>query len=549
VIFPSAKCFHRASFFWSQEFEEAITKSLSISKDESVDFAALCPKLSPSLGLSPKLVESVCHLRSRELERNANLSWSAAQLDTSIRTYDNVSMEGPLRIQYASSFLRKRHPLRYLLEGLPAAHSESESNSSVAVSCLHIQGPSERDILALNCPNEVVLHGGLKTQVRLEPESVVSEVFLARREGQPHVLIDLDGHTRSTNHLPGLLAYSLAPVQIHYLGTPHYPTALPNCQFYLSSVGLTPPEYYPKSSRGHVLSERLLILPHYMVYKPPQDEVINEMAHTPFTRTEEERRTNARDQERRKLGIGSDWFVYACFNQGKKIDAIMFSTWIGLLARFQEYFGADQRAVLWLPQVDKTYAQQSLKGEAASKGLSPSHLIFSGKRVSNREEHLARLAAADVALDSARYSAGSVGVEAFLQGIPLVVLASDSSVASRQATATALTLSDNRNLLSRKQVFFQPSLLVVASFKEYSDIALRLASKLRSGNDIISLAHVSSTHLLNQSCGAAPHKCALKSNDRVRDIERGAAAAFEAKKSNAKGHVFTSRSSSMQFRA
>ena len=525
----------------SQEFEVAVAESLLNLNGKNTGLAALCPKLSPSLGLSPKLVESVCRLHSRELSLNANLSWAAAKVDTKkMGDHRNVNMIVPLRIQYVSSYLRKPHPLRYLLGGLPGAHGAREG-TSVAVSCLHIESPNESDLLSFTCPKEMVIHGGLQTKTRLEPESVITEVLSVRREGQPHALIDLDGHTRSVNHLPGLLAYSLAPVQIHYLGTPHYPAALPNCHFYLSSAGLSPPEYYPKSSRHDVLSERLLLLPHYMVHKPPREENVNELKHILVAETLEVRRMNARNQERQKLGIGSDWFVYACFNQGKKVDPNMFSTWVGLLLCFQEHFGAAQHAVLWLPQVDNVDAQRSLKREAASKGLPPSRLIFSDKRVSSREDHLARLAAADVALDSTRYSAGSVGVEAYLQGVPLVVLASDMSVASRQATATALTLSDNRHLASRKQVVLKPSLLIATSFKEYTDIALRLASLMsKDEKEKGTLAHVSSNHLLDYGCRAVPQSCALESNDRVRDIERGAAAAFEVNNSNVSGHLFVS---------
>lgn len=284
------------------------------------------------------------------------------------------------------------------------------------------------------------------------------------------------------------------------------------------------------------------MLPHYMIHQPPRVEAEVQEERTISEEEKEQSRIDARNEERRKLGIAPGWFVFACFNQGKKVDARMFSTWVSLLLRFQDSAGvAAQISVLWLPQVDNANAQEYLRREAASKGLLPSRLIFSGKRVNSRREHLARLAAADVALDSARYSAGSVGVEAFLQGVPLVVLASDSSVASRQASAVALTLSDKDHITSTRAIL-PPSLLIATNFKEYAETALRLATVLRrTEGDSFSLAHMTSKNHLNYGCRAAAHKCALEAKDRATDIERGSAAAFEANTAKVTGHIFFAR--------
>ena len=110
--------------------------------------------------------------------------------------------------------------------------------------------------------------------------------FRRRTEDEPiDVLIDVDGHTGG-HLLRGLLGHSSALVHIHYLGTPHFPqyrvspsplaatTTTPlRLDFFLSDATLTPPDLLflvasPSRLQGpysHLDSERLLLVPHYMM--------------------------------------------------------------------------------------------------------------------------------------------------------------------------------------------------------------------------------------------------------------------------------------------
>ena len=256
-------------------------------------------------------------------------------------------------------------------------------------------------------------------------------------------------------------------------------------------------------------------------------------------------------------------------------------------------------------------ARNLLEAEAAARGVPKRWLIFS-RRVNNRDSHLQRMVAADVALDTGYgshfsiasrfsnashfssidsfesmssslvvgggYSAGSVAIEALLQGIPLVVLAGGTTVAERQAASVAraillpfastedsqlgTTFDDNGLNGKVKQGRQAWEVLSAYSIKEYADTAVRLAllpreAELRlvesspsqykvssAPHSYWTLAHFLAQKLCKGPCGCRSLStkgkkienesdtvdllaCPISSLERVADIERGAAACFE----------------------
>ena len=68
---------------------------------------------------------------------------------------------------------------------------------------------------------------------------------------------------------------------------------------------------------------------------------------------------------------------------------------------------------------------KNLTRESVARGISSDRVIFA-ERVATREEHLARLSLAGLALDPFPYNAHSSGIDALWSGVPMVALLGDT---------------------------------------------------------------------------------------------------------------------------
>src|SRR4029077_8975589 len=98
--------------------------------------------------------------------------------------------------------------------------------------------------------------------------------------------------------------------------------------------------------------------------------------------------------------------------------------------------------------------------EAEARGVAGSRLVFA-QPVIEPAEHLARLRAADLFLDTLPYNAHSTAIDALWAGLP-VLTCTGHSFAGRVATSLldALGMSE----------------LITNSLQDYEELALRLAS-------------------------------------------------------------------------
>jgi len=142
--------------------------------------------------------------------------------------------------------------------------------------------------------------------------------------------------------------------------------------------------------------------------------------------------------------------VLACFNQTYKLSRPFFSIWLRVLAQ-------EPRAVLWL-LVPNEAAQANLRVEAARAGIDPSRLVFAPNV--GQEEHIARLRAADLALDVLPYGSHTTGSDALWAGVPLL--------SCRGRTFAGRVGASLLNAVGLPE-------LVTESVAEYSDALLRLA--------------------------------------------------------------------------
>ena len=216
---------------------------------------------------------------------------------------------------------------------------------------------------------------------------------MVRQDGI-EVLVDLKGHTRDGRL--GIFAHRPAPVQVTYLGFPGT-TGADYIDYFIGDAIVSPLTHAPH------YSEKLALLPR--CYQPND-------------------RQRARPQPctREQAGLPPEALVLCGFNQPFKLSPEVFDMWCGLLHKLPN-------AVLWLLQWNEQ-SPAPMRAEAEARGIDSSRLIF-GPKVGS-QQHMSRLALADVFIDSWPCNAHTTASDALWAGVPLVTY-SGQSFASRVA--------------------------------------------------------------------------------------------------------------------
>lgn len=103
--------------------------------------------------------------------------------------------------------------------------------------------------------------------------------------------------------------------------------------------------------------------------------------------------------------------VFCSFNQPFKFNAPLWDDWCAILRGVAG-------SVLWLAPPRDALAATNLRREAAARGVSPERIVMAQQRP--RNEHLARLPLADIALDTYPYNSGTTASDALRAGVPLL---------------------------------------------------------------------------------------------------------------------------------
>lgn len=209
------------------------------------------------------------------------------------------------------------------------------------------------------------------------------------------ILFDVSGHTSCTC-LP-VLAHRAAPVQVHGLGY-SITTGGSFVDYLLTDRYFMPPEL------ARLNSEAGVFMPHSFMIAPPI-----ERKPTP---------------SRRALALPETAFVLANLNHPCKFEPVVFAAWMRILARAPN-------AVVWFGEFVAATAA-NLKREAERHGIDPARLVFAPKI--QRENHCARLSAADMALDTYYHGGGITSVDALWAGVPLLSVAGETPAARMGAT-------------------------------------------------------------------------------------------------------------------
>jgi protein O-GlcNAc transferase len=111
---------------------------------------------------------------------------------------------------------------------------------------------------------------------------------------------------------------------------------------------------------------------------------------------------------RESLGLPADKFVFCCLNVGSKIEPDVFSSWMRILLETDD-------SVLWLLGANAAQIA-NLQREAKWRDIDPQRLIFAG--YATPAEHIARMGAADLFLDTRYFNGHTTITESLWAGTP-----------------------------------------------------------------------------------------------------------------------------------
>jgi len=240
---------------------------------------------------------------------------------------------------------------------------------------------------------------------------------------QVDILVDLKGYTGGSRLW--ISALRPAPVQVRFLGLPG--TTGSDFFDYIITDKIAMPE-----NQDRYYSENFIYMPHCYQINDHTQEV------------------SSKDWKKSDFGLPESSFIFCSFNQGYKIEPVMFNTWMNILRQAPE-------GVLWLLCTNET-AKENLRMEAETRGIKPSRLIFAEKLP--KREHLGRLRLTDVALDTRIVNGAITTSDALWAGVPVITM-QGSNFSSRMSSSilNAIGLPE----------------LITHTLEEYESLAVGLA--------------------------------------------------------------------------
>ena len=279
--------------------------------------------------------------------------------------------EGRLRIGYLSADFHQHATSQLIAEML-----ERHDRGAVEVTLLST-GPDDKSALR----QRIVASSEHFENLR----GLGAAAMAARiRELGIDILVDLKGATYDT--LMPVLAHRPAPLQVTWLGFPGS-TGAPYIDYFIGDRIVS-----PLAHASH-FTEKIAQLPGCYQANDGQ-------------------RPRAQPSRRADWGLPEDAVVLCAFHQPFKISAEVFDRWCDLLQ-------ALPGAVLWLLQWNVNI-EATLTAAAAARGIGPGRIVFAP--LLKTQDHLSRLASADVFLDAWPCNGHTTVGEALWVGLPVVTV-------------------------------------------------------------------------------------------------------------------------------
>lgn len=282
-----------------------------------------------------------------------------------------------IRIGYFSADFRI-HPVAYLTAGLFEHHNRSRFELTAFAF-----GPQSNDFMHAR------ISKAFDRFLDVSGRSDVEVAAMARDLGID-IAINLNGMTEHSRS--GIFALRAAPIQINYLGYP-------------GTMGAGFMDY--------------LIADSTLIPRALQGEYVEKIVYLPcsFMPFDSSYKISPKTFTREELDLPAMGFVYCCFNNSFKFTPQVFDCWMRILNRAKN-------SVLWLAPTN-TAAAANLRKEASRRGINERRLIFA-HRIDSLPEHLARLRAADLFLDTFPYNAHATSLDALWAGLPVLTHAGNS---------------------------------------------------------------------------------------------------------------------------
>jgi len=368
----------------------------------------------------------------------AKLAASPTELAAPRYKSDPTKDEKKLRLGF-SSFDFSNHPTTFLFEGIVTANHD---NIEILV---YSYGPDDGSkarkniVEKLGDPTDGGTFFDISSMSHEDATRVVCDEML-------DIMFDMQGFTLGSR--PQLMANRCANIQVNFLAYPGTSGAsyidYAIVDRHVATIERVADEF----------TEKLAILP-----RSYQANYFVDPIQIPIRGSAEWIEMRAKEG----LSISRSVFVFANLNKQDKIDPSSFSAWLSCLARVPE-------SVLWLLEPSQPGAaeivKKNLRNRAKDAGILADRLVFA-KRV-HRLEHIRRMAAGDLFLDTFLYGAHTTATDAMRGGMPLLTLAGDS-FSSRVGMSLLHGMNSNK-----------ASSLITYSEREFVDAAVEIASAQRA---------------------------------------------------------------------
>ncbi len=278
-----------------------------------------------------------------------------------------------IRIGYLSNDVSDQHPTMILFQGVLDAHDPERFE--ITLFCYTDDDLAETDLqFRKRYPNLVVIRD-------LDDDAAAE---LIRGYGID-ILVDLKGHTRGAR--VDLVNRGLAPVQVAWLGFPGTCYGI-DCDYIIGD-----PIVLPDGSEPYY---------HELFCRLPETYQCNDWR----------RRPRPPAPSRASLGLPEDKIVFGAFNKPSKINAEVAGLWARVLETVPD-------SVLWV-LCQPGPARENFTRYMQGLGIEPDRVLYAPR--ADYAEHVARIALADVALDTFPYSGHTTTSDCLWAGIPVVAL-------------------------------------------------------------------------------------------------------------------------------
>ena len=396
-----------------------------------------------------------------------------------------------IKVGYLSPDFTGRHPLAFLMQDVFRFHDTSRFEIIMYSLGGDPDGSPEVERIIHGRSSDVISHSWktLKGSIETMAQTV--------SEDNLDVVIDLCGYT-GTSLVAEVMACLRSleekaalrkPVHVAYMGFPGSSGA-PYIDYMIADAVVIPSKFRPW------YTENILFMPHCYF--------VNSHWHIKNAKkSEDNKHQKQQPLERNHYELpAAPAFVFCCHSRPDKIDPSTFCTWVRALKRTRTEGRAAENpgmthAVLWLlrspgaPQMEGNLQRiaQSIFGDDENDNIQNA-IVFCDQ--APRDEHLERLALADLYLDTPAYNAHTVGCDCLSAGVPMISLLlpwhqpsknnSDmnfGSAANNEAKVPTEKLASRVGASLLKSAGTSSLLtdtLVVASMEEYEDQMVECAS-------------------------------------------------------------------------